>query len=123
MLVHDSGWSAAGALAPIHRYKEARMLASGIDNSAKMSAYLSCGCVSARTIHKAVLAADSARGALPGEGPGNTLLLHLMIRYCPHVACRHVCSKGMKGSRLVSEGEQSLFRPSTLHPYMYAQGF
>lgn len=106
------------------------MMASGVDNSAKMSAYLSCGCVSPRTIHKAVLAADTARGALPGEGPGSTLLLHLMIRCCPPAACRHMCAEvsdevrdDLIGTRLVSQVELSLFLASLLNPPTTARMF
>jgi deoxyribodipyrimidine photolyase len=67
-------------LPPISSYKESRMMAGGVDNSAKLSAYLACGCLSPRTIHAAALAADAAQGLEPGSGPGETLIMHLMIR-------------------------------------------
>lgn len=56
------------------------MLAGGVDNSAKLSAYLACGCLSPRMIYKAALAADASVGVEPGSGPGDVLIMHLMIR-------------------------------------------
>lgn len=56
------------------------MMAGGVDNSAKLSAYLACGCLSPRMIFKAAVAADAARGLEAGTGPGDILIMHLMIR-------------------------------------------
>lgn len=74
---------------PIRGYQERRFLASGVDNSAKLSTFLSLGCLSPRTVAAEVAAALEAAegGAVPlpwrEPGPGDDLrclLMHLGIR-------------------------------------------
>jgi deoxyribodipyrimidine photo-lyase len=64
------GTRAAGAAAPIADYKEARMMAGGVDSSAKLAVFLSLGCISPRTVYwQAVDALQQAGGEGAGAGP------------------------------------------------------
>ena len=64
--------------APILGFKATRMLATGVDNSAKLSAYHALGCISPRQVHAALGPLIEAGGAA-AEGAG-CLHMHLIIR-------------------------------------------
>ena len=53
------------------------MLATGLDNSAKLSAYLNLGCITPRQIHAALEAMQGSEQALDGR---KWLTMHLQIR-------------------------------------------
>jgi hypothetical protein len=81
--------------APIHNFKDMRMLPFGIDNSAKLSAYLALGCLSPRTVYWEAMAARERHGADTGH---SCLIMHLIIR-CALFLCQlmladlcHCCS-------------------------------
>ena len=61
----------------IHSFKDTRMLAGGVDNSAKLSAYLAAGCLSPRQVYWAAKAAAQQQGADTGH---SWLIMHLTIR-------------------------------------------
>ena len=67
----QSGW------ALIHGFKDTRMLAGGVDNSAKLSAYLAAGCLSPRQVYWAAQRAAQQQGANTGH---SWLIMHLTIR-------------------------------------------
>ena len=71
--------------APILTFKDTRMLAFGVDNSAKLSAYLAAGCISPRMVYAEL------RKAAAVQGPQQCawLEMHLTIR-C--VKWQHCCS-------------------------------
>jgi deoxyribodipyrimidine photolyase len=62
--------------APIQSFKDSRMMAFGVDNSAKLSAHLAAGCLSPPMVHAAVMEAAETQGA---EQCG-WLVMHLIIR-------------------------------------------
>ena len=64
----------------IHTFKDTRMLASGVDNSAKLSAYLAAGCLSPRQVYWQAKDAADQHGSDTGH---STLIMHLTIR-CAH---------------------------------------
>ena len=66
------------AAAPIHGFKDSRMMASGVDNSAKLSAYMASGCLSSRMVHSEVRMAMQKHGRDTGH---SCLIMHLTIRY------------------------------------------
>ena len=61
----------------IHGFKDTRMLAGGVDNSAKLSAYLAAGCLSPRQVYWAAKDAAKQQGADTGH---SWLIMHLIIR-------------------------------------------
>ena len=61
----------------IHGFKDTRMLAGGVDSSAKLSAYLAAGCLSPRQVYWAARGAAQQGGADTGH---SWLIMHLMIR-------------------------------------------
>ena len=61
----------------IHGFKDTRMLAGGVDNSAKLSAYLAAGCLSPRQVYWAAKDAAQQGGADTGH---SWLIMHLIIR-------------------------------------------
>ena len=63
--------------APVHSFKDMRMGAVGVDNSAKLSAYLAAGCLSAREVHAAIVRAREQHGEDTGH---SWLIMHLTIR-------------------------------------------
>ena len=62
---------------PIDMFKDTRMLAGGMDNSAKLSAYLAAGCLSPRMIYAEIQGARQQNGADSGH---SWLIMHLIIR-------------------------------------------
>lgn len=62
----------------IHSFKDMRMMASGVNNSAKLSAYLAAGCLSPRQVYWQARNAAEQHGEDTGH---STLLTHLVIRY------------------------------------------
>ena len=62
----------------IHSFKDMRMMASGVDNSAKLSAYLAAGCLSPREVYWEARNAAEQHGSDTGH---STLIMHLVIRY------------------------------------------
>ena len=73
----DSTSNPAAAAAPIHSYRDMRMSAVGVDNSAKLSAFLAAGCLSPRVVHAAVVRARQQHGEDTGH---SWLIMHLTIR-------------------------------------------
>lgn len=67
----------ASASPPIDMFKDTRMLAGGVDNSAKLSAYLAAGCLSPRMIYAEIQRARQQNGADSGH---SWLIMHLVIR-------------------------------------------
>ena len=65
------------APALIHCVKDTRMLASGVDSSAKLSAYLAAGCLSPRLVYWQVKDAAQQQG---GDTGHSWLIMHLIIR-------------------------------------------
>jgi len=65
----------------IHTFKDTRMLASGVDNSAKLSAYLAAGCLSPRQVYWQAKDAADQHGSDTGH---STLIMHLTIRCGTH---------------------------------------
>ncbi len=65
----------------IHTFKDRRMLASGVDNSAKLSAYLAAGCLSPRQVYWQAKDAADQHGSDTGH---STLIMHLTIRCATH---------------------------------------
>ena len=61
----------------IHSFKDMRMLASGVNNSAKLSAYLAAGCLSPRQVYWQAKDAAEQHG---GDTGHSTLIMHLVIR-------------------------------------------
>ena len=61
----------------IHSFKDMRMQASGVDNSAKLSAYLAAGCLSPRQVYWQAKDAAERHGTDTGH---STLIMHLVIR-------------------------------------------
>lgn len=61
----------------IHSFKDMRMLAGGVDNSAKLSAYLAAGCLSPRQVYWQAKHAAEEHGSDTGH---STLIMHLIIR-------------------------------------------
>ena len=66
----ESAAAAGDGRAPIHNFKESRMLAGGVDNSTKLSAFLAAVCISPRMVHAAVTAA---------AGEGSEHLCHRLL--------------------------------------------
>lgn len=62
---------------PLGHFKETRMLATGVDNSCKLSAYLNYGCISPRQVYAAL---QQCEGLDEGK---ETLKMHLQIRLSP----------------------------------------
>ena len=82
---NSTGGEATGTVtAPIQSYKDSRMLAFGLDNSAKLSAHLAAGCLSPKMVHAAVVKAAATQGA---EQCG-WLVMHLIIRCVPRLILR-----------------------------------
>lgn len=67
----------AAASVPIDMFKDTRMLAGGMDNSAKLSAYLAAGCLSPRMAYAEIQRARQQSGADSGH---SWLIMHLTIR-------------------------------------------
>ena len=61
----------------IHSFKDMRMLAGRVDNSAKLSAYLAAGCLSPRQVYWQAEEAAEEHGSDTGH---STLIMHLIIR-------------------------------------------
>ena len=77
----EQGESAGGqddVEALIHSFRDMRMMASGVDNSAKLSAYLAAGCLSPRQVYWEARNAAEEHGSDTGH---STLIMHLVIRY------------------------------------------
>jgi len=70
----------ASTSAPIHSFKDTRMLAGGVDNSAKLSAYLAAGCLSPRMVYAEIQRARQLHGTDTGH---SWLIMHLIIRCEP----------------------------------------
>ena len=81
---HDAESDAEQREAPILTFKDTRMLAFGVDNSAKLSAYLAAGCISPRMVYAEL------RKAAVVQGPQQCawLEMHLAIRCA---SCRRSC--------------------------------
>lgn len=76
-LVSSSETRQEGAKALIHSFRDTRMLAGGVDNSAKLSAYLAAGCLSPRQVYWAARDAAEQYGSDTGH---SWLIMHLSIR-------------------------------------------
>lgn len=63
--------------APMATFKDTRMLATGADNSAKISASLSFGCITARQVWAALDDAGNPEATLEGR---KALHMHMQIR-------------------------------------------
>lgn len=61
----------------IHNFKDTRMLAGGVNNSAKLSAYLAAGCLSPRQVYWSIK--DAAEQHCSDTGH-SWLIMHLIIR-------------------------------------------
>ena len=68
---------AMSAAAPIDTFKDTRMMASGVDNSAKLSAYLAAGCLSPGMVYAEIQKAKQQKG---GDSGHSWLIMHLTIR-------------------------------------------
>ncbi len=76
------------APAPIDTFKDTRMLAGGVDNSAKLSAYLAAGCLSPRMVYAEIQKARNQSGADSGH---SWLIMHLIIRHAHTPVCLRTC--------------------------------
>lgn len=68
--------------APIFTFKESRMLAGGVDNSTKLSAFMAAGCISPRMVHAAITA-----GRWEGSEQCHWLGMHLIVRCAQSALC------------------------------------
>lgn len=68
--------------APIFTFKESRMLAGGVDNSTKLSAFMAAGCISPRMVHAAITA-----GRREGSEHCYWLGMHLIVRCAQSALC------------------------------------
>ena len=76
-LVSSSATRQEDGKALIHSFRDTRMLAGGVDNSAKLSAYLAAGCLSPRQVYWAARDAAEQYGSDTGH---SWLIMHLSIR-------------------------------------------
>lgn len=76
-LASSSAIRQEGGKALIHSFRDTRMLAGGVDNSAKLSAYLAAGCLSPRQVYWAARDAAEQYGCDTGH---SWLIMHLIIR-------------------------------------------
>ena len=76
-LVSSSATRQEGQQALVHSFRDTRMLAGGVNNSAKLSAYLAAGCLSPRQVYWAARDAAEQYGSDTGH---SWLIMHLSIR-------------------------------------------